>query len=131
MSEAIIFLIIGVVLIIAELALFSFYLIFFGIGFLIIGIFSFFVFFGWNWQILTAFVIGLVLLILFRKKIVNRFFKKSLVKDDFLNESGFGIIKNGMVFYKGTFWKCDIKDLKDGQSVEILGIKDGKIVIKG
>ena len=131
MSEAIIFLIIGVVLIIAELALFSFYLIFFGIGFLIIGIFSFFVFFGWNWQILTAFVIGLVLLILFRKKIVNRFFKKSLVQDDFLNESGFGIIKNGMVFYKGTFWKCDIKDLKDGQSVEILGIKDGKIVIKG
>lgn len=132
MSEAIIFLAIGLILMIAELAFFSFYLFFIGLGFLFVGILSFFIFFGWTWQILIAFIISAILTISFRKILLNKFLNnKNSVKDNFLDDGGVGEIKNGMVFYKGTFWKCDIKDLKDGQSVEILGIKDGKIVIKG
>ena len=36
-----------------------------------------------------------------------------------------------MVYFKGTFWKSDeISDLNEGDRVEILGVKNGQIVIK-
>ena len=36
-----------------------------------------------------------------------------------------------MVYFKGTFWKSDeISDLNEGDRVEILGVKNGQIVVK-
>ena len=53
------------------------------------------------------------------------------MKDNFLDESGVGMVREGMVFYKGTFWKSDeIVGLKEGDKVEVAGVRDGKIELK-
>ena len=101
-----IFIAIGIVCVIAEVLFMDFTLIFFGIGFLSVGILSFFVGFSWQIQLLLAAVLSIVLLVMLKKRIKTAFFKsKEKLEDNFLDESGVGEIKNGMVYYKSTFWK--------------------------
>ena len=54
--------------------------------------------------------------------------KKS--KDDFLDESGQGVVKDGMIYFKGTMWRADTSGLNEGQSVKVKGIQNGKIIIE-
>lgn len=54
--------------------------------------------------------------------------KKS--KDDFLDESGQGVVKEGMVYFKGTLWRADTSGLNEVQSVKVKGIQNGKIIIE-
>ncbi|MFC2529108.1 MAG: NfeD family protein, partial [Campylobacter sp.] len=76
--------------------------------------------------------LSFVLLIALKRPLKSRFFKpEEKHKDNFLDESGTGTVKNGMVYFKGTFWKSDeISDLNEGDRVEILGVKNGQIVVK-
>lgn len=117
---------VGVVFMILELLFMNFVLIFFGLGFLIVGAVNFGVKFGWEWQILLSFLLSLVLLFTLKKPLKRLFSKNSKsFNNEFLDESGVGEVKDGMVYYKGTFWKSDeIKELKDGDKVEISGIKN-------
>ncbi len=117
----------GVILMGIEMLVGSFYIFWFGAGFVIVGILEYFVpFSGGLYQISTAFIVSLVLLFALRKKI-SHLLKKSEkeIKDDFLNESGEGVIKEGLVFYKGTMWEYEPKELqvKDGQRVKVLSVK--------
>ena len=130
--NALIFIIIGVILAIVELLVMDFTFIFFSAGFFITGLLSFGFHLDWDVQILLSFVLSFVLLIAFKKPLKSRFFKpEEKHKDNFLDESGTGTVKNGMVYFKGTFWKSDeISDLNEGDRVEILGVKNGQIVIK-
>lgn len=127
-----IFVALGVVFVIAEVLFMDFTLIFFGLGFLIVAILSFFVDLSWQIQLLLVAVFSIVLLVLFRKRVKTAFFKsKEKYEDNFLDESGVGEIKNGMVYYKSTFWKSDeIANLADGQKVRVKGVKNGQIVLE-
>lgn len=127
-----IFVALGIAFVIAEVLFMDFTLIFFGIGFLIVAILSFFVDLSWQIQLLLAAVFSIVLLVLFRKRVKTAFFKsKEKYEDNFLDEGGVGEIKNGMVYYKSTFWKSDkIANLADGQKVRVRGVKNGQIVLE-
>ena len=61
---------------------------------------------------------------------LKRFFMSKKSKDDFLDESGQGVVKEGMVYFKGTLWKADTSSLSEGQSVKVKGIQNGKIIIE-
>ena len=130
--NALIFIIIGVILAIVELLVMDFTFIFFSAGFFITGLLSFGFHLDWDVQILLSFVLSFVLLIALKRPLKSRFFKpEEKHEDNFLDESGTGVVKNGMVYFKGTFWKSDeISDLNEGDRVEILGVKNGQIVIK-
>nr|WP_315083079.1 NfeD family protein [uncultured Campylobacter sp.] len=130
--NALIFIIIGVILAIVELLVMDFTFIFFSAGFFITGLLSFGFHLDWDVQILLSFVLSFVLLIAFKKPLKSRFFKpEEKHEDNFLDERGTGTVKNGMVYFKGTFWKSDeISDLNEGDRVEILGVKNGQIVVK-
>ena len=127
-----IFIALGIIFIIAEVLFMDFTLIFFGIGFLSVGILSFFVNLSWQIQLLLAAVLSIVLLVMLKKRIKTAFFKsKEKLEDNFLDESGVGEIKNGMVYYKSTFWKSDeIANLNEGDKVKVKGVKNGQIVLE-
>lgn len=120
----------GVFLIVAELLIGSFFIMFFGLGFLIVGVFGFFIEIFWYHQILFAAIISVVLLFTLKKPIKNRFYNsKNEVKDDFLNESGMGEVKEGKIYFKGTLWSYD-GELKDGEKVQVIGTKGNKVILK-
>lgn len=127
-----IFIALGLAFIIIEVLFLDFMFIFFGISFLFVGIVSFFINLSWQIQILSGIILSIVLLIAFRKRVKTAFFKsKEKYEDNFLDESGVGEIKNGMVYYKSTFWKSDeIANLADGEKVRVKGIKNGQIVLE-
>ena len=116
---------IGILLIALEIIVPLFFIIWFGFGFVICGLISFFYIFsdGLN-QIALAFFISIILLIILRGKVLDYLNKNSKeIKTNFFDEEGKGIIKNGLVFYKGTFWEIDSKDndFADGEKVLVKG----------
>lgn len=64
------------------------------------------------------------------KKPLRAFFSAKKNNDNFLGEQGTGIIKSGMIEFKGTLWKAQISGLKEGDEVKVLGVKDGKIIFE-
>jgi len=131
MTAAWIFLGIGVLLIAIEAMVLSYFLMFFGAGFLLVGILIFFVEISLLWQLLLAFVISILLLLILRRPIKNYFNKSdNSLNPEFLNETGIGEVKEGMIYFKGTFWKADISDLNAGDKVKVLGVKNGQIIIE-
>ena len=61
---------------------------------------------------------------------LKRFFMSKKSKDDFLDESGQGVVKDGMIYFKGTMWRADTSGLSEEQSVKVKGIQNGKIIIE-
>jgi membrane protein implicated in regulation of membrane protease activity len=117
---------IGVALIAFEAVIVSFVLVWFGVGFVLTAFISYvYVFDDGIWQIATASIISLILLLLLRKKVLESFLKsKKDISDDFLNEKGIGKIKNSKVLYKATYWdidsKIDEKEFVEGEKVVVL-----------
>lgn len=100
---------IGILFISFEAILGSFIIIWFGIGFGITAFISkFYAFSDGIWQLATVSFISIILLLVFRKKVLETILKSKIeISDDFLNERGIGEIKNSKVFYKGTYWEVD------------------------
>ena len=117
---------IGVALITFEAVIVSFVLVWFGVGFVLTALISYIYIFGDGiWQIATASLISLILLLLLRKKVLESFLKsKKDISDNFLDEKGIGEIKNSKVFYKATYWdidsKIDEKEFVEGEKVVVL-----------
>lgn len=117
---------IGILFIAFEAMLGSFVIIWFGIGFGITAFISnFYTFSDGIWQIATVSFISILLLLVFRKKILETILKSKIeVSDDFLNERGIGEIKNSKVFYKGTYWEVDSEiktdNFEEGEKVVVL-----------
>lgn len=117
---------IGVALITFEAVIVSFVLVWFGVGFVLTALISYIYIFGDGiWQIATASLISLILLLLLRKKVLESFLKsKKDISDNFLDEKGIGEIKNSKVFYKATYWdidsKIDEKEFVEGEKVLVL-----------
>lgn len=118
---------IGIILIALEVFVTSFVVIWFGLGFLLVSIIEVFyplenIFI----QLGLVSIFSLLLLFLFRKRVKNRFFKaQKEIKDDFFNESGYGEVKSGKIFFKGTFW-----DFEANVDVDLYKEKDKVFVEK-
>ncbi|MDA3054071.1 MULTISPECIES: NfeD family protein [unclassified Campylobacter] len=127
-----IFIIIGVILVIIELLVLDFTFVFFGAGFLIVGLFSFALPLSWEVQILASFVLSFALLLALKKPLKSKFFKPTEeIKDNFLDESGEGYVKEGMVYFKGTLWQSnEVKNMAEGTKVRVRGVKDGQIILE-
>ena len=121
---------IGALLCVAELMLFSFYLLFFGLAFIIIGAVNFGVAFEWPYQILGVSALAIVLLALLKAPLKSKFMaRKESFNEEFLDEAGVGGIRENMVYFKGTLWKYD-GSLKNGEKVQVLGTKGDKVILK-
>ena len=114
----------------AELMLFSFYLLFFGVAFIIVGAINFGFNFEWPYQILGVAALAIILLVLLKAPLKSKFMaKKESFNEEFLDEPGVGEIRENMVYFKGTLWKYD-GGLKNGEKVQVLGTKGDKVILK-
>ena len=121
---------IGALLCVAELMLFSFYLLFFGLAFIIVGAVNFGFGFEWPYQILGVSALAIVLLALLKAPLKSKFMaRKESFNEEFLDEAGVGEIRENMVYFKGTLWKYD-GVLKNGEKVQVLGTKGDKVILK-
>ena len=121
---------IGALLCVAELMLFSFYLLFFGVAFIIVGAVNFGFGFEWSFQILAVLVLAFILLALLKAPLKSKFMsRKESFNEEFLDEAGVGEIRENMVYFKGTLWKYD-GSLKNGEKVQVLGTKGDKVILK-
>lgn len=116
---------IGLFLIAIEAMSFSFISFWFGLASILIGIATNFIDFNDGlWQIASICILALVLLLSLRTKLMEKFLKSKdqEINDTFLNEKGEGVIKNGKVEYKATYWDIDSKDtdFKEGEKVIVL-----------
>ncbi len=127
---------IGVALIALEAIIVSFVIVWFGIGFVLTALLSYFLAFNDGiWQIATASIISLILLLMLRKKTLESFLKsKKDISDNFFDEKGIGEIRNSKVFYKATYWdidsKLDEKEFVDGEKVVVLKTHKNKATIE-
>ncbi|GHS89555.1 hypothetical protein FACS189487_10010 [Campylobacterota bacterium] len=101
-------LIVGVVLLVIELLTGSFYILWYGIGLVASGAVGWAI--GseeWIWQSAAGLVIGHILLVLLRKRlIVSR--RSDERRDEFLLEEGEGVIKDAnLVEFRGTIWRYE------------------------
>lgn len=114
---------IGVVLIGLEAIVTSFILIWFGLGFILTAFISMFYDFSDGiWQLGIVAIISLLFILLLRKKVLEKFLSsKEDITDNFLEEGGYGEIKNEKVFFKGTYWEIDAaqdeSSFKEGEKV--------------
>lgn len=114
---------IGVVLIGLEAIVASFILIWFGLGFILTAFISMFYDFSDGlWQLGIVAIISLLFILLLRKKVLEKFLSsKEDITDNFLEEGGYGEIKNEKVFFKGTYWEIDASQdsssFKEGEKV--------------
>ena len=77
---------IGALLCAAELMLFSFYLLFFGVAFIIVGAVNFGFNFEWSFQILAVLVLAFILLALLKAPLKSKFMaKKESFNEEFLD----------------------------------------------
>lgn len=128
---------IGIALIAVESFIFSFFVFWFGIGFVLVGILSIFVEFNDGaWQLASVSVIAMILLITLRAKIIDKFLNakdNQKTIQDFLNESGFGVIKENKVYYKATYWNIEHDEkvtYEDGEEVYVIGTHKGFAKVK-
>lgn len=125
---------IGLVLVGLEISLASFYIIWFGIGFCLVALIEYFYpFSSFLHQSAAALLISLILLFLLKRRL-KEFMQKNEkeIKDNFLNEEGEGVIKHGMVSYKGTLWEIDPRGLQieEGQRVKVIKTKKNRATIE-
>ena len=125
---------IGLFLIVIEVMSFSFISFWFGFSCILIGIATNFIDFNDGlWQIASICILALVLLFSLRTKLMEKFLKSKdqEINDTFLNEKGEGVIKNGKVEYKATYWDIDSKDtdFKEGEKVIVLSALKNKAKI--
>lgn len=121
---------IGALLCAAELMLFSFYLLFFGLAFIIVGAINFGFNFEWSFQILGVAALAIILLALLKAPLKSKFMaKKESFNEEFLDEPGVGEIRENMVYFKGTLWKYD-GNLAEGSKVQVRGIKGNKAILQ-
>ncbi|MBT5934655.1 nodulation efficiency protein D [Sulfurimonas sp.] len=127
---------IGIGLIAMEALVFTFVFFWFGLAFLTVGVLSYFpLFTDGLWQLSTIAILAILSLILLRAKATDLFLNSQAEKnnDNFLNEKGIGVIKNGKVYYKATYWNIDPtnkESFNEGESVNVLSALKGVVAIE-
>ena len=121
---------IGILLIASEVFIFSFTLFWFGIASIIVAILSnYVVFTDGMWQIANISILALVLLFILRSKTLKIFLKSKdkEVNDTFLNDAGYGKIKNNKVYFKATYWNIEPnqEQFKENDDVKVISTSHG------
>ena len=119
----------GIVLIGLEALIVSFFLVWIGIGFVVVAAMTYFgLFESGTAQIAVAVSIGLVLLLAPRKWSMNLVNKTQDNTEEKIHKSGVGVIDGGMIKMDGTYWQSDddLSQYKDGDRVEVLDIVNNK-----
>ena len=122
----------GIVLIGLEALIFSFVLLWIGIGFIVVSVLSYAGLFDSGYvQIAVAVSIGLVLVLALRKWSMNLINKTADDTEEKIHRSGTGIIEGGMIKMDGTYWQSDddLSGFNDGDKVEVVDIMNNKAKI--
>jgi len=129
----------GLILVFLEMVFTSFFLVFFGISAIIIGFLSFIVHFeNGYYQIILFSLLTVANFIFLKKTLKDNFLKPAEeFKENVLNESGTGIIKNNRVNFKGTQWvfkvdetsEAKLEDFEENETVNVLRIEHNKAII--
>jgi len=133
--------ILGLILLLMELILPGFVIFFFGVGAWITALVCLFSNPGINLQALIFAVSSVLVLLIFRKMIQNKFIynkddRSGEVEDEFTGKeavavSDFGAEITGKVEFKGTSWKAESKsEIVAGQKVIILEKENFKLIVK-
>jgi hypothetical protein len=121
----------GIALVAIEIVTASFVLFWFGVGFLAVAGMSYFYDFQDGMvQLAWAFSIGVVLMYLLRSRFVTLVMASKEEFADAFEGEGEGVVQNGKVFFKGTYWDGNIEGLSEGDKVTVLKIDHGKVVLK-
>jgi hypothetical protein len=110
LSNLEIWVILGVGLLIIEILSVSFFAVFFGVGALFTAVLTYFEFTNdWLSQIIAFLIVSVGSLLVFRKKILESFFRKGENYSELLNErakvsSAIPAKGEGKVFYRGSDW---------------------------
>ncbi len=130
---------IGVLLMAAEMLTMSFVLALFGLAFILTGISGQFIeFSSGETQLITAFVIGLILTLLLRKTLQERIYhSKELEMETLITGDEGEVITTGdgefRVAYKGTTWgieNLEELELENGMKVLVQGLENNKAKIQ-
>ncbi len=122
----------GIILIGLEALIFSFVLLWIGIGFIVVSVLSYAGLFDSGYvQIAVAVSIGLVLVLALRKWSMNLINKSADDTEEKIHRSGIGIIEGGIIKMDGTYWQSDddLSGFKDGDKVEVVDIMNNKAKI--
>jgi len=133
--------ILGLILLLAELVLPGFVIFFFGAGAWITALVCLFSNPGINLQVLIFAVTSVLALVIFRKMIQNKFIynkddRSGEVEDEFTGKEAvavadFGADRMGKVEFKGTSWKAESKsEIAAGQRVIILEKESFKLIVE-
>jgi len=120
---------IGIVMIGLEALIFSFFLVWLGVGFVLVAGLSYFgLFESGTAQIATAVSIGLVLVFVLRRWSMNMVNKTEDESEEKIHKGGTGTVDKGMIKLDGTFWQTDddLSGYKDGDKVEVADIINNK-----
>ncbi len=121
----------GVALTAIEIVTASFVLFWFGIGFVLIaGISLLYDFEDGMVQLAWAFSIGVVLMYLLRAKFVQYVMASKERHHDSFEGGGEGVVQNGRVFFRGTYWDADVEGYEEGAKVTVLRLEHGRAVIE-
>jgi len=119
----------GIALIGLEALIFSFVLLWIGIGFIMVSLLSYAGLFESGYaQIAVAVSIGLILVLALRKWSMNLINKTTDDTEEKIHKGGVGIIDGGMIKMNGTYWQSadDLSSYQDGDRVEVVDIVDNK-----
>jgi len=120
----------GFLLIGVEILIFSFYLFWIGLGFIMVSILSMFINFDNGLtQIAIALILGLIMLYFFKKPL-EKMMKPQSKPEIAIHKHGIGTIIDGSIKMDGTFWQTDddLSSYKNGDKVNII-IKSTKASI--
>ena len=119
----------GIVLIGLEALIFSFVLLWIGIGFIVVALLTYMGLFDSGYvQIAVAVSIGLVLVLALRKWSMKLINKSEDDTEEKIHKSGVGVIEGGLIKMDGTYWQSDndLSQYKDGDKVQVLDIVKNK-----
>ena len=120
----------GGFLLLCELFVFSYFLLFIGIGVVLTGILNFLGLFGSLATQLVSIVLCSLLALLVLKPLLKRFSKPS---EQFIENANLKlkigskalVVENGVIECSGTMWQCDTTGFEVGQRVKIADFKEG------
>ncbi len=122
----------GIFLIGLEIVLYSFFIVWIGIGLILVGLSSYLIAFDDGYvQLAIAFSIGFILAYLLRKKAMEFADNSEDSSEEHVHQRGVGIVDNGRIRMDGTFWQTDddISDYDDGDRVEVIDIQSNKAIL--
>lgn len=122
----------GIFLIGLEIVLYSFFIVWIGIGLILVGLSSYLIAFDDGYvQLAIAFSIGFMLAFMLRKRAMEFVDSSEDSSEEYVHQRGIGIVDNGRIRMDGTFWQTDddISDFVDGDRVEIVDIRSNKVLL--